>query len=138
MNKKEKVTKKITVRGVEVTANVWEYGYNEDDIYSYNEKLEIENDIIIFDAYKKQVGLLTSQEIIALREKYNISQATLSKILGFGIKTITRYENGTIQDKSNDLLLRLIKENDNIFELVYKMNKDKLTRKEKENYYTEW
>ena len=84
----------------------------------YDKANEIENDIILFDEYKKKNNLLTSREIIEIREKYGLSQATFSKILGFGLKTITRYENGSIQDSTHDSFLRLLREENN-FILVY-------------------
>jgi putative zinc finger/helix-turn-helix YgiT family protein len=73
----------------------------------YDEKSEIDNDLIFFDAYKFEKGLLTSKDIKDIRSKYGISQTTYSKILGFGEKTIARYETGSVQDKSQDNLMRL-------------------------------
>lgn len=91
----------------------------------YDKDIEISNDILLFDAYKIKHHLLTSKEIISIREKYNLSQATFSKVMGFGIKTITRYENGSIQDNTHDNLLRLIDIEDNFYAL-WVMNKDNL------------
>ncbi len=95
----------------------------------FDKDVEIANDILLFDDYKRKNSLLTANEIAKIREKYKISQATLSKILGFGIKTITRYENGTIQDNTHDNLLRLINKEENFFELWY-LNKDRLSDSE--------
>lgn len=92
----------------------------------YDKDIEINNDILLFDAYKKKHNLLTSKEIIRIREKYNLSQTTFSKIMGFGIKTITRYENGAIQDNTHDNLLRLVDIEDNFYAL-WIMNKENLT-----------
>lgn len=60
-----------------------------------------------YDAYKSAVGLLTRKEIIAIREKYGLSADIFGLILGLGAKTITRYENGAIQTRSADNLIRL-------------------------------
>lgn len=65
-----------------------------------------ENDIAIKDAYRKVQGLLTSKEIIAIRAKYGISQSDLSILLGWGGKTITRYESHQVQDKAHDTILK--------------------------------
>lgn len=66
------------------------------------------NNISFTDAYKKKVGLLTSQEIADIRNKYGISQSDLAKILGWGEKTITRYESYQVQDTAhNDLLINV-------------------------------
>lgn len=95
----------------------------------FDKDTEIRNDILLFDSYKKKQNLLTSKEIISIREKYNLSQATFSKIMGFGLKTITRYENGAIQDNTHDNLLRLANIEDNFFAL-WIMNKENLTETE--------
>lgn len=67
-----------------------------------------QNDSRMKDAYRKQVGLLTSAEIINIREKYGISQSDLCRLLGWGEKTITRYEGHQVQDKAHDMILRKI------------------------------
>ena len=48
------------------------------------------NDIAMKDAYRKSENLLTSDEIVAIRRKYGISQSDLCTVLGWGAKTITR------------------------------------------------
>ncbi len=57
---------------------------------------------------EKKVGLLTSNEIISLREKYGVSQKDLSEILDWGKATITSYENHQVQDRAHDDILRKI------------------------------
>lgn len=49
--------------------------------------------------------------------------------MGFGLKTITRYENGAIQDNTHDNLLRLANIEENFWAL-WIMNKDNLTDSE--------
>lgn len=68
------------------------------------------NSIALFDGYKKANHLLTSAEIIAIRKKKNLTQKQFASKLGCGEKTITRYENGAIQDRSIDNLIRAIGE----------------------------
>lgn len=96
----------------------------------YDRKTEIENDIIVFDAYKRKKNMMDSQDIIQMRNNYGTSQETLAKILGFGLKTITRYENGTIQDETHENLLRLAQELDNF---VFLWTKKKRDLSDKEN-----
>lgn len=95
----------------------------------YNRKLELENDIVIFDAYKKEKDMLTSVDIKAIRSKYNITQKALAKLLGFGDKTITRYENGSLQDETHDTMLKLISLED-VFVKLYNLRKHVLTYNE--------
>ena len=60
---------------------------------------------------EQKKGLLTSDEIIAIRESYGLSQVDLARLLGWGEVTISRYETKAIQDESYDIMLRLIKDN---------------------------
>lgn len=63
---------------------------------------------IMYDEYKKRIGLLTSKEIIAIRKKLNLTQEGLARLMGCGLKTITRYENGAIQDRVFDNFIRCL------------------------------
>lgn len=68
--------------------------------------------------YRREKGYLTSNEIVALREKYGVSQVELAKLLGWGEATVSRYESKAIQDEAYDNMLRLIK-NDPLIALEY-------------------
>lgn len=63
------------------------------------------------NAYRVKHGLLTSNEIIEIREGYGLSQVDLARLLGWGEATISRYESKAIQDEAYDTMLRLIKDN---------------------------
>ncbi len=63
------------------------------------------------NAYRVKHGLLTSDEIIEIRESYGLSQVDLARLLGWGEATISRYESKAIQDEVYDTMLRLIKDN---------------------------
>jgi len=92
------------------------------------------NDIAFKNAYKKKIGLLTSQEIIDIRNKYGISQGDLAKILGWGGKTITRYESYQVQDTAhNDLLLNVDSNPKWVLDKIIE-SKDMLTEKAFEKY----
>lgn len=97
-----------TFKGERVTFNaVYEYCANSGEYYETEEMMRI-NSLAQKDAYRKRVGLLTSGEIKAIREKYAISQKDFSEILGWGMATITRYENHQVQDRAHDDILRKI------------------------------
>ena len=67
-------------------------------------------EIIIRDFHRKVDGLLTSKEIKAIRTSLGYTQNEFSILLGGGLKSFTRYENGTVtQSRSMDNLLRIIK-----------------------------
>lgn len=84
-----------------------EYFYCDSaDEFYMDEEMISSNDIRMKDAYRESNGLLTSKEIGAVREKYSISQKDLCTLLGWGGKTITRYEGHQVQDRAHDTILR--------------------------------
>ncbi len=83
------------------------------------------------NAYRVKKGLLTSEEIVAVRESYGLSQVDLARLLGWGEATISRYESKAIQDEAYDTMLRLIKDNPLKALEFLKKNSDKFTEKKK-------
>lgn len=71
-----------------------------------------------YEAYKKAAGLLSGKDIFQIRSRYGLSASKFAQILCLGEKTITRYENGAIQSREVDLLIRLASKGDNIVELA--------------------
>jgi putative zinc finger/helix-turn-helix YgiT family protein len=64
-----------------------------------------------------RLGRLTPTEIKAIRENAGLTQSKIAKKLKIGEKTYTRWESGrSLQNKSNDNLIRLFAENPNSFE----------------------
>lgn len=56
-------------------------------------------------------GLLHPQEIRAIREGLDLSQAEFERLLGVGPKTVVRWEKGTVfQNGATDSLLRLLRD----------------------------
>lgn len=76
--------------------------------YFASEEQTVQNDLAMKNAYREKKGLLTSKDIHEIRCKYGISQTDLSNLLGWGAKTITRYEGHQIQDSAHDSILRKI------------------------------
>lgn len=60
------------------------------------------------NAYRKKHGLLTSDEMIAIRKSNGISREELAKILDTDTNTVFQYETKAIQDDTYDLKLRMI------------------------------
>lgn len=92
----------------DVSVSFWaEYLYCDaaDELYADEEQLR-ENDIRMKDAYRMEQGLLTSGDICGIRAKYGISQSDLCALLGWGGKTITRYESHQVQDRAHDTILK--------------------------------
>ena len=99
---------KMTFNHVEVVyPATYEYCDRTEE-YIATEEMIRANDIAMKDAYRKAVGLLTSQDIIDIRKKYQVSQSDLAVLLGWGKKTLTRYETYQVQDMAhNDILVKI-------------------------------
>lgn len=67
-----------------------------------------ENDVRMKDAYRRGEGLLTSEDISDVRAKYGITQSDFCILLGWGGKTVTRYESHQVQDRAHDTILKKI------------------------------
>lgn len=104
----------ITLKGEEVTYEEKFYFCTnavENENEFENGAMTNENLLNARNAYRVKMGLLTSDEIVAIRENYGLSQVDLAKLLGWGEATISRYESKAIQDEAYDTMLRLIKDN---------------------------
>lgn len=61
--------------------------------------------------YRKKHGLLSAEEIRALRERLALTQADLARLLRLGANTVSRWESGrNVQTAAMDILLRLIRD----------------------------
>ncbi len=104
----------ITIKGEDVTYEERFYfcaNADEDENEFETGAMTNENLLNARNAYRIKMGLLTSDEIIAIRESYGLSQVDLARLLGWGEATISRYESKAIQDEAYDTMLRLIKDN---------------------------
>lgn len=85
----------------------------------YIDEIENENNKRIYEIYRDKQNIIKAEDIINLREKYDISQRELTAILGFGKMTINRYERGALPTKSQSDYIKLLIENeDKFFEKV--------------------
>lgn len=75
----------------------------------WDSSLEEKNEKIVFDLFRKKKNLVSPDEIKEIRKQYGLSAAAFSLLLGFGEKTVTRYETGFLPDQSHSLLIRLMK-----------------------------
>jgi putative zinc finger/helix-turn-helix YgiT family protein len=68
--------------------------------------------------YRSRKGMLQPEEIRALRLRYGLSQKEFSLLLGIGIATLNRYENGALQSEANDRVIRFALEPENFLNLI--------------------
>ncbi|MEO7717523.1 MAG: type II TA system antitoxin MqsA family protein [Capsulimonas sp.] len=79
-----------------------------------------------FEIYRTRHEMMTPADIVRLREMYDMTQRSLSALLGLGEVTIHRYEKGSIPDEAHHQLLRLIRDPRNMKQ-VYSENRDRLS-----------
>jgi putative zinc finger/helix-turn-helix YgiT family protein len=125
----------VTFKGIKVKFNaIYEYCANTDE-YLETEDMIRSNSLAVKDAYRIEVGLLTSNEIKGIREKYNISQKEFSEVLNWGKATITRYENHQVQDRAHDDILRKIDSDPKWFLEMLERAKDRISTRMYSEYY---
>lgn len=118
---------KATFKGVKVNfIATYEYCPNSDDFLETEDMIKA-NGLAVKNAYRKEAGLLTSKEIINIRDKYDISQKEFSKILDWGEATIARYETHQVQDRAHDDILRRVDEDPNWFLALLQRSKNKIS-----------
>ena len=102
------INDQITYKNVKIDYDAtYFYCANADELFMDEDQLQ-DNDLKMKDAYRRTQGFLTRTQIRSLRAKYDISQRDLCILLGWGAKTITRYESHQVQDKAHDTILKKI------------------------------
>ena len=105
-----------------------EYFYCDraDETYADEQQIS-QNDIAMKNAYREHEGLLTSDQIAAIRSQFGISQSDLCMLLGWGAKTITRYESHQVQDIAHETILRKLASDPEWFLSLLEAAKDSLS-----------
>jgi putative zinc finger/helix-turn-helix YgiT family protein len=80
----------------------------------------------IYNQYREKFGLPFPEELVRLREKYEISAQKMSQILGLGINTYSNYEKGEIPTSANAKLIASARRPD-IFLTYLSQSKDVLS-----------
>lgn len=84
----------------------------------YDENMDQDLVLLAYAAYRSQKGLLQPDEIVAIRNRYALSQKSLAALLGMSEATINRYENGGLQDYTHDSALRLAASPENMRDML--------------------
>lgn len=106
---------------------IYEYCDITDEYHALDDQIS-ENDISMKNAYRKKVGILTTSDISSIRAKYEISQSDLALLLGWGAKTITRYESHHVQDIAHDTILKKLDNDPEWFISLLQEAQDKLSQ----------
>jgi len=68
--------------------------------------------------YRRRHGMIQPEEIRQLRKRYGFTQSEMSSLLGWGGATLSRYENGALQDEAHGKILHLITDPRNLLNLI--------------------
>jgi DNA-binding transcriptional regulator YiaG len=75
--------------------------------------------IQVTNQYRTKYGIPFTDEIVAVRKKYNISASKMSLILGFGTNQWRHYEAGEVPSVSNGRMIRSIMNPDVFIDMVH-------------------
>ncbi|TRZ51972.1 MAG: DUF4065 domain-containing protein [Dehalococcoidia bacterium] len=89
-----------------------------DEVFDPN--LSVDPFDLAYREYRKKHGFLQPEGVRDWRKANKLTQSELAKLLGLGMATISRYENGALQDPSHEKLLRLAMNPPNLLRLVEK------------------
>jgi len=68
--------------------------------------------------YRRRHGMMQPEEIREFRKRFGLTQNEMSRLLGWGGATLSRYENGALQDETHEKALRLAMEPRNLLKLI--------------------
>jgi putative zinc finger/helix-turn-helix YgiT family protein len=108
----------IKVRGEVITVEVKYYkckkcGEEFEDPCSGEDPLDK-----AYGEYRRRHGMMQPEEILESRKKYGLTQNEMNRLLGWGGATLSRYENGALQDETHEKALRLAIEPRNLLKLI--------------------
>lgn len=125
---------KASFKGTSVDFDAcYQYCDVADELFMDENQIQV-NDISLKNAYRRKEGLLTSDDISSIRSKYGITQSDLCILLGWGAKTITRYETHQVQDRAHDSILKKINSDPEWFLSLLLAAKDKLSSEAYQKY----
>lgn len=106
------------------------------------------NHLQVHNQYRAKHNIPFPEEIKEIREKYGVSAAKMSEILGFGVNQFRNYEKGEIPSISNGRLIQMIKDPKEFQRIIslsessadtdnlkLKKRVDELIQEEKENWW---
>lgn len=76
----------------------------------------------LYNQYREQNDILFPEQISEIRERYGVSAARMSAILGFGPNVYKSYEKGDIPSKSNSKLINIARDPKLFFGLAVESN----------------
>jgi putative zinc finger/helix-turn-helix YgiT family protein len=115
---KIKMEEDIDVRGEKIHVEYDSYRCNSCEEILMESTPENDPLNIAYRRYRENHNMLQPEEIRDIRKKYGITQSELARVMGLGDTTLSRYENGGLQDKAYDSQLKLISDPRNMLRIV--------------------
>lgn len=72
----------------------------------------------VYNQYRDKFNIPFPDEIIRIREKYGLSAAKMSEILGFGINSYRQYESGEMPSVANAKLIQMVDDPKRLIDMV--------------------
>ncbi len=72
----------------------------------------------VYNQYRDKFNIPFPNEILRIREKYGLSAARMSEILGFGINSYRQYEAGEMPSVANSKLIQLVEDPKKFIDMV--------------------
>lgn len=116
----ELITKieEFDVRGEKIPIEVQFFNCKDCNSNFENSKIEADPFEKAYKEYRHRHGMLQPEDIKNFRKKYGLTQTELGQILGWGGATLSRYENGALQDDVHEKILKLVLEPSNLLKLI--------------------
>jgi putative zinc finger/helix-turn-helix YgiT family protein len=73
---------------------------------------------IAYREYRARKGMLQPEDIRSLRTQHGLTQNEFSNLLGIGIATLNRYENGALQSEAHNRIIKMSTEPNNFLNLI--------------------
>lgn len=112
-----KATEQFDIRGVTIPVDV-EYLKCETCEADFDAPGVTDPLVTAFREYRSRKGFVQPEEIHEFRKRFGLTQYELSRLLGWGATTLSRYENGALQDEAHDCALHMIMKPDNLCETL--------------------
>ncbi len=108
----------VSVRGEAIKVEVTYYKCNNcveefDDPHSDEDPLDK-----AYREYRRRHGMMQPEDIRDFRKRFALTQNEMSRLLGWGGATLSRYENGALQDETHEKALCLAKDPRNLLKLI--------------------
>jgi putative zinc finger/helix-turn-helix YgiT family protein len=113
-----KKEEEFNIRGEPIMVEVEYYHCLECGEDFDNAKSTIDPYEIAYREYRSRKGMLQPEEIREIRTHLSLTQKEFSDLVGIGIATLNRYENGALQSDAHDRAIQLFKDPRNFLKML--------------------